>query len=79
MQAIRKRVKPENGNIIIPIPDSMNGMDLDVIIIPVEGEGDSLEKHDPVQYRGALATGLSNDQIDDELARGRNEWENRTS
>ena len=79
MQAIRKRIKPENGSVSITIPENMRGTELDIIILPVEEREETIEPTDPVKYRGALKIDLSNDDIIKNINRGRDEWEGRIS
>ena len=77
MQAIRKRLRPENGHLNIRIPDNLRGKELEIIILPVEDDFENEKPIDPVQYRGALKINLTNDEIDNDIKRGREEWQKR--
>ena len=75
MQAIRKRIKAENCTLNIAIPKALRDMELDVIILPAEPLSESEKKLDPVHYKGALKVDLTNEEIDRDIDRGRDEWE----
>lgn len=76
MQAYRTRLVVKNSRITIQLPEGFENSDVEVIVVqsslnqPVRGQRKSFAK-----FRGSLQTGLSQQELDEELLKMRDEWE----
>lgn len=78
MEALREVIRPEGGQVIVELPEDWGTTEVEVIVLPIRSASSSGNRDAVTQFRGALKTGLTPDEIRDECLRMRNEW-NRTA
>jgi hypothetical protein len=78
MEAIRRIIKVKDNAIRIELPENYNNKTVELIILPAAEELYSKVEEDKVDYEklyGSLNSGLTIDQIDEQLKALRSEWE----
>ncbi|MBK7938692.1 MAG: hypothetical protein IPJ82_17110 [Lewinellaceae bacterium] len=76
MQAYRTHAKVEEGQVVVQLPKTFAGTEVEVIILPSESTpAIPKAKKNMSKYRGVLKTGISRETIDKQLQSLRDEWE----
>jgi len=76
MEAMRGLKKPENGSILLTLPDKLKDLEeLEIIVLPVEKKVTKEKNLDPRQFYGAANLNMSIEEIDAECQEMRDEWE----
>ena len=75
MEVLRLIKKPENGSIMIHLPDYLkNQKQLEIIILPIE-ERKITKQFDPKEFYNTAHLNLTVDEIAEESQKMRSEWE----
>jgi hypothetical protein len=75
MKTIKEIKRNVKKTITIDIPDSMTGEDVEVIIVPLRQDEPDNTSVKPSDFRGAIKTGLSIEEIAEECRKMRDEWD----
>ncbi|MFH1378414.1 MAG: hypothetical protein ABIH86_06655 [Planctomycetota bacterium] len=79
---IRSVQRAIDRRVVIDVPDSLCGIDLEVIVLPANShsnDSDSIERKNRIlSLFGAVDLGLTDEMIDSEIQHMRDEW-NRNS
>lgn len=76
MLAYRTHAKVEEGQVVVQLPETFTGKEVEVIVLPSESApAMPKSKNNMSKYRGILKTGLSREAIDKQLQNLRDEWE----
>ena len=77
MEAIRKIVTVKDNVLRVVLPDHYNNKQVELIILPAEDVPSQVEekKVDYEKYYGSLKSGLTIEEIDEQIKALRSEWE----
>ena len=77
MEAIRKIVTVKDNVLRVVLPDHYNNKQVELIILPAEDMPSQVEekKVDYEKYYGSLKSGLTIEEIDEQIKALRSEWE----
>ena len=75
MEALRIVAKPENGRIVIDMPEELKEEKaVEIIVLPYENHSRKGRKLDPKRFRGSGKLNMTVEEIDREFQKLTDEW-----